>query len=291
MPSPRKADRAPRRPRSPPRPGGKPRVRHDRRRCPRIDRDRRARPAGRAQRVRRDADRRADRRRCGDSTRDADVRAVVLLGAGQELLRRRRPQLDAKMARYGAAENLADAQALAHDAAHAPPTFASRPIARVHGAAFGGGVGLVACCDIAIAAHDATFALSEAKLGLIPATIAPYVVEAIGARAGAALFPDGRAVHRRGSVSHRPRARHRAAARARRRASTRCSARCCSAGPAAQAECKALIRARRAPADRRRGDRRHRARASRACALRPRAKEGVAAFLGKRRAGVGAAKR
>ena len=55
-------------------------------------------------------------------------------------------------------------------------------IARVHGSAFGGGVGLVACCDIAIAAQEATFSLSEVKLGLIPATIGPYVVEAIGAR-------------------------------------------------------------------------------------------------------------
>jgi methylglutaconyl-CoA hydratase len=55
-------------------------------------------------------------------------------------------------------------------------------IARVHGATFGGGVGLVACCDIAICAHDATFSLSEAKLGLIPATVGPYVVAAIGAR-------------------------------------------------------------------------------------------------------------
>ena len=66
---------------------------------------------------------------------------------------------------------------------HAKPT-----VARVHGAAFGGGVGLVACCDIAVAAQEATFALSEAKLGLIPATISPYVIEAIGARAARRYF-------------------------------------------------------------------------------------------------------
>jgi len=60
----------------------------------------------------------------------------------------------------------------------------SKPtIARVHGAALGGGVGLVAACDIAIGAQEATFALSEAKLGLIPATISPYVIAAMGARA------------------------------------------------------------------------------------------------------------
>jgi methylglutaconyl-CoA hydratase len=55
-------------------------------------------------------------------------------------------------------------------------------IARVHGAAFGGGVGLVACCDIAIATPDAKFGLTESKLGLLPAVISPYVIEAIGAR-------------------------------------------------------------------------------------------------------------
>src|ERR1043166_8399863 len=51
-------------------------------------------------------------------------------------------------------------------------------IARVHGSAFGGGVGLVACCDMAIAAEEATFSFSETKLGLIPAAISPYVVRA-----------------------------------------------------------------------------------------------------------------
>jgi methylglutaconyl-CoA hydratase len=87
-----------------------------------------------------------------------------------------------RMAGYGYEENVADAGRLAQ----LLQTLArlSKPtIARVHGAAYGGGVGLVACCDIAIAAQEATFALSEAKLGLIPATIGPYVVEAMGARA------------------------------------------------------------------------------------------------------------
>ena len=60
----------------------------------------------------------------------------------------------------------------------------------MHGAAYGGGVGLVACCDIAIAAHEATFSLSEAKLGLIPATIGPYVIESIGARAARRYIAD-----------------------------------------------------------------------------------------------------
>jgi methylglutaconyl-CoA hydratase len=61
-------------------------------------------------------------------------------------------------------------------------------IARVHGAAYGGGVGLVACCDVAVAAQEATFALSEAKLGLIPAVISPYVIAVIGERAARRYF-------------------------------------------------------------------------------------------------------
>ena len=61
-------------------------------------------------------------------------------------------------------------------------------IARVQGAAFGGGVGLVACCDIAIAVPEAKFGLTEAKLGLLPAVISPYVVAAIGARQARRLF-------------------------------------------------------------------------------------------------------
>ena len=58
----------------------------------------------------------------------------------------------------------------------------------VHGAAFGGGAGLVAACDIAIAANTARFCFSEVKLGLIPAVISPYVIQAIGQRAASALF-------------------------------------------------------------------------------------------------------
>lgn len=61
-------------------------------------------------------------------------------------------------------------------------SFPKPTVAVIQGSAFGGGVGLIACCDIAIAAESASFALSEVKLGLVPATIAPYVLRAIGAR-------------------------------------------------------------------------------------------------------------
>jgi methylglutaconyl-CoA hydratase len=65
-------------------------------------------------------------------------------------------------------------------------------VALVEGGAFGGGAGLVAACDMAIATKDARFAFSEVKLGLIPATISPYVVAAVGARRARALFAHGR---------------------------------------------------------------------------------------------------
>ncbi len=61
-------------------------------------------------------------------------------------------------------------------------------IARIHGAVYGGAIGLVACCDIAIASERAIFSLSEAKLGLVPAVISPYVVRAIGGRAARRYF-------------------------------------------------------------------------------------------------------
>jgi methylglutaconyl-CoA hydratase len=70
--------------------------------------------------------------------------------------------------------------------------FLSKPtIARVNGAAYGGGVGLVACCDIAIGVESAKFALSEVKLGLVPAVISSYVIAAIGLREARRLFITG----------------------------------------------------------------------------------------------------
>jgi methylglutaconyl-CoA hydratase len=113
--------------------------------------------------------------------RDTTVRAVVLLGDGKSFCAGADLNWMREMAGYGDAENLADANALA-TMLKTLHRLSKPTIARVHGSAYGGGVGLVACCDIAFAAHDATFSFSEAKLGLIPATIAPYVVEAIGAR-------------------------------------------------------------------------------------------------------------
>ncbi len=84
-------------------------------------------------------------------------------------------------------ENLADAGQLAK-LMQKLDNFPAPTIAVVQGAAFGGAVGLVACCDIAIATEKASFCLSEVKIGLIPAVISPYVVRAIGERASRRYF-------------------------------------------------------------------------------------------------------
>ena len=118
---------------------------------------------------------------------DDAVRAVILAGSGPSFCAGADLNWMKKMAGYGHAENVADAQALAEmlRTLHAVP---KPTIARVHGAAYGGGVGLVACCDIAVGAVEATFALSESTLGLIPSTISPYVINAIGARQASRYF-------------------------------------------------------------------------------------------------------
>lgn len=121
---------------------------------------------------------------------DPAVRVIVLSGRGKSFSAG--GDID-YMKRQGAArreENVATARGLAemfHIIAGCPrPT-----IARVNGAAMGGGIGLIAACDIALAANNAIFAASEVRLGLIPSTIAPYVVRAIGARQASRLFVTG----------------------------------------------------------------------------------------------------
>lgn len=113
---------------------------------------------------------------------DDRIRAIVLAAAGKAFCAGADLAWMRRMADYTHDENLADATALAvmlRTIHEAPKPV----IARVQGDVFGGGVGLVAACDIAVAADTARFCLSETKLGLIPATIAPYVIAALGARA------------------------------------------------------------------------------------------------------------
>jgi len=92
-----------------------------------------------------------------------------------------------RMAGYSYKDNLKDANALAQ-MLKALNFLPQTTIAKVQGAAFGGAVGLASCCDIVIASTKASFCLSEVKLGLIPATISPYVVDAIGLKASRRYF-------------------------------------------------------------------------------------------------------
>jgi methylglutaconyl-CoA hydratase len=123
---------------------------------------------------------------------DADpaVRVVVLQGAGRSFCAGADLDWMRRTAGYSEDENLADARRLAALLATLA-NLAKPTLARVHGNAFGGGVGLCACCDIALCSDDARFALSEVRLGLIPATIGPYVVDAIGARQARRYFLTG----------------------------------------------------------------------------------------------------
>ncbi len=92
-----------------------------------------------------------------------------------------------KAAGYTRDENVRDAQPLARMLA-ALDRMPQTTIARVQGPVYGGGVGLVAACDIAIATDEASFCLSEVKLGLVPAVISPYVVRAMGERQARRYF-------------------------------------------------------------------------------------------------------
>ena len=95
-----------------------------------------------------------------------------------------------KMATYSYEENLRDAKVLS-EMFKTLDQMPQPTIVRIQGAAMGGALGLISCCDIALAEADATFALSEVKIGLIPATISPYVVPAIGSRAARRYFVTG----------------------------------------------------------------------------------------------------
>lgn len=121
---------------------------------------------------------------------DADVRVVVLEGSGRSFSAGADLNWMRGMAAAGEAENREDALALAR-LMRTLDELPKPTIARVHGAAFGGGIGLVACCDIAIGVPEAKFGLTESRLGLLPAVISPYVVAAIGARQARRWFASG----------------------------------------------------------------------------------------------------
>ena len=124
---------------------------------------------------------------------DDGVRVVVLTGAGKSFSAGADIAWMRRAADYDEASNQADARALAR----LMTTLDRLPkpvVARVNGAAIGGGLGLVACADIAIASERAVFATTEVRLGIVPAVISPFVVRAIGARHARRLFLTGERV-------------------------------------------------------------------------------------------------
>jgi len=133
----------------------------------------------------------AQLRSCFDNLAEReDIRVVVLASEGKSFSAGADLSWMKRMANYSREDNLNDARLLAGmlKALHQLP---QTTIAQVQGAAFGGAVGLVSCCDIAVASEQASFALSEVRIGLIPATISPYVISAMGERAARRYFMSG----------------------------------------------------------------------------------------------------
>ncbi|TFW11604.1 enoyl-CoA hydratase/isomerase family protein [Massilia arenosa] len=119
--------------------------------------------------------------------RDDEVRAIVLAANGPAFCAGADLNWMKKMAGYSHAENTADALALA-DMLRTIYLCPKPTVAKIQGDCYAGGMGLVAACDIAVAIEEANFCLSEVKLGLIPATISPYVIKAMGENAARRYF-------------------------------------------------------------------------------------------------------
>lgn len=113
---------------------------------------------------------------------DEDIRAIVLAANGPAFCAGADLHWMKEMADYSDAENLADATRLA-DMLRTIYLCPKPVVAKIQGDCYAGGMGLVAACDIAVSADTVHFCLSEARLGLIPATIAPYVIKAMGENA------------------------------------------------------------------------------------------------------------
>ena len=137
-----------------------------------------------------------------EASQDKDVRAIVLAANGPAFCAGADLNWMKKMAGYSAAENEADALRLA-DMLRTIYYSPKPVVARVQGDCYAGGMGLVAACDIVVVADGVNFCLSEVKLGLIPATISPYVIKAMGDQAARRYFLsaerfDAREAHRLG---------------------------------------------------------------------------------------------
>ena len=211
---------------------------------------------------------------------DPGVRVLVLEAEGASFSAGADVNWMRGMAAASEADNREDSLALARlmrtlDALPKPT------IARVQGAAFGGGVGLVACCDIAIGVPAATFGLTESKLGLLPAVISPYVIAAIGARnarryfATAELFDAAEAL--RIGLLHQVVAPDQLDAAVQRQVDL-----LLKAGPIASTSAKTLVRDVVAHADGARHDADNAALIAR-LRVSPEGQEGLSAFLDKRK--------
>ncbi|HZA66451.1 MAG TPA: enoyl-CoA hydratase/isomerase family protein [Geminicoccaceae bacterium] len=121
---------------------------------------------------------------------DDAVRVVVLTGAGRSFSAGADLNWMRRTSSYGEAENLADARALA-GLMQTLNELVKPTVARVNGAALGGGAGLVACCDVVVASERAVFGTTEVRLGLIPSVIGPYVLATVGARHATRLMLTG----------------------------------------------------------------------------------------------------
>jgi methylglutaconyl-CoA hydratase len=118
------------------------------------------------------------------------LRVVILAGEGKSFCAGADLHWMKRMVDYSEKENLADSLAMAR-MFHAWHSLPVPVVGRIHGAAIGGGVGLVSICDIAVAAAGTEFAFSEVRLGILPAVISPYAVAKIGAAAARELFLTG----------------------------------------------------------------------------------------------------
>jgi methylglutaconyl-CoA hydratase len=121
---------------------------------------------------------------------DGETRIVVLTGSGVAFSAGADLDWMRRMAALGEAENFASAKTISA-MLRALNELAKPTIARINGAAYAAGIGLVAACDIAVASEEAVFSISEVRIGLVPSTISPYVVAAIGAKAARHYFLTG----------------------------------------------------------------------------------------------------
>jgi methylglutaconyl-CoA hydratase len=121
---------------------------------------------------------------------DRTLRVVVLAGAGKVFSAGADAAWMARMVDYSREDNVKDARAMA-EMFRALDSLPAAMVGRIHGAALGGGCGLTAVCDIAVAEETAVFGFTETKLGILPAVISPYVLPKIGPSAARELFLTG----------------------------------------------------------------------------------------------------